>query len=237
MMWWTVLKRKGDVDFTTRHHSIYYKTGDPNAKTIGGEYISRHRDAMKQHSIQIYLGGVRRILEIKLERAPTDKELIEEIISTLKHESGHAAHDEIDPDAFELDNHTMKTIWEAEFIAFTSQYNDKLYTIYWSLMHHPGSAVIARKTVGKAVAWAERMIPDNYSYSRMFENKWGKDLAFAARDKLLFLYMTKVKRGGDTGIWNDLQMTQAPKSKKEALSMFGQREEEFISSLKLPRTK
>tara|TARA_Y100001951_G_C11287867_1_gene269970 strand:- start:712 stop:1422 length:711 start_codon:yes stop_codon:yes gene_type:complete len=236
-MWWTMLKRKGDVDFTSDHHPFYYATGDPSTKGIGGEYIPRHPDPAQQHSIQIYLGGVRRILEFKLERAPTDKELIEEIISTLKHEGAHAAHDEIDPDAFEIDNHTAKTIWEAEFVAFHAQYNDKLYTIYWSLLHHPGSANIARQTVSKAVRWAEKIIPKDYVYSRMFDNKWGRDLEFAARDKLLFLYMTKVKRGGDTGIWNDLQMTQAPKSKKEAISMFGQKEEEFVRTLKLPNTR
>jgi len=49
--------------------------------------------------------------------------------------------------------------------------------------------------------------------------------------------MTKVKRGGDTGIWNDLQMTQAPKSQSEALAMFGQKEEAFIKTLRLPRKK
>jgi len=237
MNWWVIVKRKGDVDFTTRHHRLYYETKDPGAKNIGGEYIPRHNDPAKQHSVQIYLGGVRRILEFKLGRKPTDKELINEIISTLKHESAHAAHDEIDPDHFELDNFTARTLWEAEFVAFHSQYNDQLYTIYWSLTHHPGSWGIAKPTLGKAMAWAEKVIPNDYNHSRMFDNKWGEPLLFAARDKLLFLYMTKVKRGGDTGIWNDLQMTQAPKSQSEALEMFGQKEEAFVRTLKLPKMK
>ena len=34
--------------------------------SIGGEYIPRHDDPAKQHSVQVYLGGVKRILEFKI---------------------------------------------------------------------------------------------------------------------------------------------------------------------------
>lgn len=237
MGWWTIIKLKGDIDFTSQHHRAFEYTGDPGAKGIGGEYIPRSNNPDERYSVKIYLGGVRRILEYRNNRKATDKELMEEVISVIRHETGHAAHDEVDPEAFEISSRTARTVFNAEFIAFTSQYNDQLYTIYWSLMHHPGSAKIAKETVGRAVKWAEKMIPDNYNNRNMFGGKWGNPLLFAARDKLLLLYMTKVKTGGDAGIFNDLQMTQAPKSRAEALSMFGQKEEPFIRTLKLPSGK
>ena len=243
MNWFNILKLRGDVNISTDHHPMYYETGHPQFKYVAGQYMPEHPRPHLSHSVNVYLGGVRRILEIKYQmehgRKPTERELEEAVKETIIHEAGHAAHHHIEPDRFTMENmesSTPKDAFEEELIAFTVQYKDRIYEIYQSLSQHPNAAMEA-KIFAPAIKWAEKVVPNDYNYRRLFGNKWGMDLVYAARNKVLLLYLQSVKTSSDLGVFTDLTMSQVPKSKKEAVEMFGPKNEEFARSLRLPAVK
>jgi hypothetical protein len=236
MNWFAILKLRGDVNVSMRHPTI--------RGAVAGQYIPEHEDPELSHSVNVFLGGVGRILEMKYEmeqgRKPTDREYEEAFKETLTHEAGHAAHHNIDPKRFDsaaskdgMDLRTAKTRFEDELVAFVTQYKDRVYEIYLHLASHPHAAQEA-KVFHPAMKWAQRVIPNNYNYRRLFGNKWGADLVTAARNKVLLLYLQKVKTTTDIGVFTDLTMSQVPRSKKEAVELFGPKNEEFSRSLRLP---
>ncbi len=238
--WFNVLKGRGDV-FFERDSPIDPRTGKPT-KGLGGGFMPKSSDPRLNRSITLYMSGIKDILEFVLGRQPTDRELEEHVIQVLMHEAGHAAHENIDLPTegddkgwYNLMSNT-KDLFQKEMVAYMTEYPDKPYYILLGLWNHGMINQYSRTVLKPIMSWLEKAIPKSYNYRKFGDGAWGDDLYHNARNRLLKLHWAKGKVTTDEGIFTDLQATNVPKTKKQALEMYGEENREFIKTLKLAGT-
>ena len=116
-MWQDILKTDSSWNLDSRSQGSY------NADTKSIEY----------NPIQI-----KNALQRKLGREPTEKEFEEAFKRLTVHEEGHAAHDLVD------DKFNERTAYEHEWVAYSLQYPNEVYTKLNKLISHSNvSGVLA----------------------------------------------------------------------------------------------
>jgi len=231
MNWMKLLKRRGDVE-------IHQTSG---GKEAGSFTPGFHPDPREKRTIKLYLKEIKEIYTFLYGRAPTDKELEQHFLETLYHESGHAAHEDVekptaaDPKGWNMMEGNTKNVFDKEWVAFSTQFPDKPYYVMIGLMNHGFINEYAKQVFGKIARWLNKMIPDNYNRRDQSERgAWGDDLLYEMRNKLLTLHYKYGKVESSAGRFVDLNAANVPKTKKEALEMYGEEHKDFIKTLRLP---
>ena len=128
-----------DIDFDNSLRAMGQYSQE--SKNIGGEEIVemmfalegklRMSDMIKE-KIRISPREVKETLEERLERRPTDKELLQYIVRVIMHEATHAG--------MSFEQHGMTTA-QAEYGAFTGQFPENTYLRIKAYLKHPASNV------------------------------------------------------------------------------------------------
>tara|TARA_R100001530_G_C4314519_1_gene153971 strand:+ start:111 stop:839 length:729 start_codon:yes stop_codon:yes gene_type:complete len=230
MNWKELLKARGDVE-------IHQTSGGQEAGSFTPGF---HPDPNEKRTIKLYLAEIKKIYEMLMERQPTDKEAEQHFLETLYHESGHAAHEDIDKPT--IDNTkgwdklfvNTKDVFQKEWVAFSTQFPDKPYYVMQGLLHHGFIKDYSKMVYGQINKWLIKTIPDSYNRrEQSSKGAWGQDLVYEMRNKLLDLHWKYGKVQSTGGIHIDLRASNVPKTKKEALDMYGEEHKEFIKTLKL----
>ena len=232
MTWKEVLKARGDVE-------IHQTSGDKEAGSFTPGF---HPDPEERRTIKLYLAEIKKIYEMLMGRGIGEEKAEEHFLETLYHESGHAAHENLDKPTdknpqgwappFELDT---KNVFDKEFIAFNTQFPHKPYYVMHGLLHHAVIQHYSEMVYGKINKWITKMIPDEYNRrDQTSTGAWGMELVFEMRNKLLDLHWKYGKVQSAEGRHIDLKADNVPKTKKEALDMYGEEHKDFIKTLKLP---
>jgi len=129
--WFDILKVDIDFDKNIRGLGEFWRRQFVSLEDVK-EAEKTGKDIVWE-GIRINHHKIKRQLERKLHREPTDEELIEYIKRVIMHEAGHAGHHQADED------YASSQSEHKEYIAYMFQFPDSVYLALRNLLKHPES--------------------------------------------------------------------------------------------------
>ena len=224
--WFDILKVDIDFDENIRGYGGYWKRGHVSWKEIlEAEETGKE---IPMEGIKINHKKIYEKLKNRLDREPTDEELIEYIKRIIMHEAGHAGHDKADPE-FE-----DRPIEQAEYIAYMAMFPESTYLALKNYLKHPKTKKEPKNKTLDILGFSSegREFKETADIIRkliyLYVDKWAKNSK--DKEKLTRIELAHRKLKDKQG-WGVTKKDVFPQNLNQALARYGKNFHKFIRRL------
>ena len=224
--WFDILKV--DIDFEAETHTAPQGYGHYWKRRFANLPEHMKGEEIPMEGIKINHKKIYEKLKNRLDREPTDEELIEYIKRIIMHEAGHAGHDKADP---EFENRPME---QAEYIAYMSMFPESTYLALKNYLKHPKTMKEPKNRALHALGFSSegREFKETADIIRkliyLYVDKWAKNSK--DKEKLTRIELAHRKLMDNKG-WGATQKDAFPQDLNQALARYGKNFHKFIRRL------
>ena len=223
--WFDILKVDIDFDKDIRSLGKYVRRNFVTLEEILESEKTGEEIPMEE--IKINHKKIYSHLQNRLNREPTEDELIEYIKRIIMHEAGHAGHDKADP---EFDDRPME---QAEYIAYMSMFPESTYLALKNYLKHPKTMKEPKNRALHALGFSSegREFKDTADIIRkliLYVNRWAKNSK--DKERLTRIELAHRKLMDNKG-WGATQKDVFPQDLNQALARYGKNFHKFIRRL------